>query len=321
MKKNSIKNNQLLKEVAALRTRNAKLEALEIKHSHMEEALMKQAHALRERIKEINCLYGISKLVEKSGLSLSDVYQGVVDLIPSSWQFPEITCARLTVYDMTFETATYKKTRWNQAVDINVYGKKAGVLTVCYLEKRPKSYEGPFLDEERSLLNAIGERLGRTTERKQAETALNESEKQLKKQNVLLYEKNIALREVMNQLIFEKKNLEERVLSNVDQLILPLLNKLKNREANIEKEFIYLLEDNLVQLTSPFGSEISKKMLKLTPREIEICNMIKSGLASKEIAGLLNITYRSVETYRNFIRRKLGIINKKVNLATYLSTL
>ncbi len=314
-------NNQLIQELAALRKRNAELEALEIRHSEMEESLIKQAHALGERIKEINCLYGISKLVEKTELSLNDIYKGVIDLIPSSWQFPEITCARLTVNRQTCKSSNYKTTRWKQSVDIMVYGRKTGTLTVCYLKKKPDSYEGPFLEEERSLLNAIGERLGRTTERKQSEKVLNESEKQLKKQNILLHEKNIALREVMNQLIFEKKNLEERVLSNVDKLILPLLNKLKNRDANIEKEFIHLLEDNLVQLTSPFGSKISKKMLKLTPREIEICNMIKSGLSSKEIAGLLNISYRSVETYRNFIRKKLGIINKKVNLATYLSTL
>ena len=321
MKKKTKKSDKLLQELTTLKRKNAELEALEIEHRRMEGTLRNQTHDLTERIKEINCLYGMSKLVEKTQVSLEDIYQGVVNLIPSSWQYPEITCARLTVNGNTFSTKNFKESPWKQSVEIIVYNRETGTLDVCYLEEKPLSYEGPFLKEERSLINAIGERLGRTTERKQSEKALNKSEKQLKKQNVQLQEKNIALREVMDQLITEKKNLEERVLSNIDKLILPLLNKLKNRDANIEKEFIHLLEDNLVQLTSPFGSKISKKMLKLTPREIEICNMIKSGLSSKEIAGLLNISYRSVETYRNFIRKKLGIINKKVNLATYLSTL
>ncbi|MCK5784743.1 MAG: helix-turn-helix transcriptional regulator [Desulfobacterales bacterium] len=314
-------NKQLMQKLAALKRKNAKLEALEIEHRRMEGTLRNQTHDLTERIKEINCLYGMSKLVEKTQVSLEDIYQGVVNLISSSWQYPEITCARLTVNGNTFSTKNFKESPWKQSVEIIVYNRETGTLDVCYLEEKPLSYEGPFLKEERSLINAIGERLGRTTERKQSEKALNESEKQLKKQNVQLQEKNIALREVMNQLITEKKNLEERVLANVDQLVLPLLKKLKSRGSRLDSAYINLLEDNLAQLTSPFGSEISRKMPKLTPRENEICNMIRSGLSSKEVARLLNISYRSVETYRNYIRKKLGIINTKINLTSYLASI
>lgn len=286
-----------------------------------EARLMRQAHELNERIKEINCLYGISKIVEQADLSLEDIYQNVMNLIPCSWQYPEITCARCIIHGKSYQTDNYRDTPWKQSADIIAYQELIGTVCVCYLEKMPEASEGPFLKEERSLLNAIAERLGRTSEQKKAETALFESEQQLKKQNQLLKEKNIALREIMNQLIMEKTSLEQRVMDNVDQLLLPLVSKLKNTGPQMDKAYLSLLEDTLKQLTSSFGSNLARRMPRLTPRENEICNMIRSGLSSKEIARILNISYRSVETYRNYIRKKLGIINKKINLTTFLSTL
>ncbi|CCK82195.1 MULTISPECIES: helix-turn-helix transcriptional regulator [Desulfobacula] len=314
-------DEQLLDQVSALRIRNAELEALQIRHNQMEKKLTQQTHDLKERIKEINCLYNISKIVEKADISLNEIYQAVIEVIPCSWQYPEITCAQLIINGKQFVTENYMEVPWKQSADIILYGETVGVLSVCYREQKPELYEGPFLKEERSLINAIAERLGRTSEQKQAEKALYESEKKLKKQNQLLKDKNIALREVMNQMISEKKNLEERVLDNIDELLLPLLKKLQNKGSDIEDEYFKVFEDNLKQLTSSFGSSISRKIPRLTPRENEICNMIRSGLSSKEVAKLLNISYRSVETYRNYIRKKLGITNQKINLSTYLATL
>jgi len=287
----------------------------------METALKEQAHDLRERIKEINCLYGISRLVENTDKALEEIYQGIVELIPSSWQYPKITSAQLIINGQHYKTENHKESKWKQSADITVYGEKVGVLVVCYQEQRPDFFFGPFLKEECSLLDAIAERLGRITEHKQAEKSLNESRIQLKSQNLLLQDKNIALREIMEQVLTEKKNLEERVLANVDRMLLPLIRKLKNRDARMEKQYIHLLEENLMALTSQFGSKISRIIPKLTPRENEICNMIRSGLSSKEIAGVLNISFRSVETYRNFIRKKLGITHKKVNLSSFFASL
>ncbi|MCG8564541.1 MAG: helix-turn-helix transcriptional regulator [Desulfobacterales bacterium] len=308
-------------DIEAILKRNRELEALEREHRLMEQNFKQQAHKLQERIKEINCLYGISKILEQTGLSLEATFQQVVDLIPASWQYPDITCAQLLINEQSFRTENYKNTFWKQQAEVIAYGEPVGVLTVCYLEKRPEQEEGPFLAEERSLINAIAELLGRTSERKQAEKALGESRQKLKDQNQQLKEKNIALREVMNQLIEEKNSLETRVLANVENLLLPLLKKLENKGSDLDREYLALMEENIKQLTSPFGSRLSRPQHKLTPRENEICNMIRSGLSSKEIAKMLNLSYRSVETYRNHIRKKLGITNKKVNLATYLSQL
>jgi len=308
-------------DMEKLLERNQELEKLEYEHSLMEVTLKKQAHDLKERIKEINCLYGISKILEQTGLSLETTFQQVVDLIPESWQYPEITCAQLLLHDQSFRTRNYKNTFWKQQAQVVAYGKPIGVLTVCYLESRPEQEEGPFLKEERSLLNAVAELLGRTSERKQAENELSQSKQKLKAQNLLLKEKNIALREVMNQIIAEKESLETKVMANVENLLLPLIKKMDNRGSEIEREYLGLLEENIKQLTSSFGSRISRPSHRLTPRENEICTMIRGGLSSKEIARLLNLSYRSVETYRNHIRKKLGLTNKKVNLVSYLTNL
>jgi len=75
---------------------------------------------------------------------------------------------------------------------------------------------------------------------------------------------------------------------------------------------------NVNELTSSLGRKLTADILKLTPKEIEICNMIGGGLASKEIADFLSVSYQTVEKHRKDIRKKLGISNKKINLATYL---
>ena len=301
--------------------RNRELEKLEQDHRRMELIFKQQAHKLQERMKEINCLYGISKILEQTALSLEDTFQQVVNLIPPSWQYPEITCAQLLINDQSFRTKNYKNTFWKQQARIIAYGETMGIITVCYLEKRPDLDEGAFLAEERSLINAVAELLGRTIERNMAETELRESRRKLKVQNQQLKEKNIALREVMSQLREEKTDLEERVLANVENLLLPLVKKMEDRGSDLDTAYLQLLEDNIAQLTSSFGTKISRLHHRLTPRENEVCNMIRSGLGSKEIGKLLNLSHRSVETYRNHIRKKLGITNKKINLTSYLSAL
>ena len=145
-----------------------------------EEELRKRTHELDERVKELNCLYGISKLVEKPGTSLEEILQGTVDLIPPSWQYPEITCARVALQGQTFTTNNFEETIWGQSSDIIVYDNKVGSLETFYLEERAEGYEGPFSREERELINAIAERLGRTIERKQMEIELRKSEEKFR---------------------------------------------------------------------------------------------------------------------------------------------
>ena len=145
----------------------------------MEEVLQKRTYDLGERVKELNCLYGISDLVQKPGISLEAILQRTVNLISLAWQNPEITCAQITLKDQTFKTTNFKKTKWGQTADIIVHGNRVGILEVCYLEERPTTNEGPFLKEERSLIDGIAERLGKIIERKQVEEALQKAHHEL----------------------------------------------------------------------------------------------------------------------------------------------
>jgi PAS domain S-box-containing protein len=137
-----------------------------------EESLQWQAHEVGERVKELNCLYGIYKLAAKHGGSLDEILKGTIDLIPPAWQYPEVTCARIRLGSQEFTTKDFKETVWRQASDILVSGNPMGSIEVYYSEERPKSDEGPFLNEERNLINAIAQRLGDISERYQADLAL-----------------------------------------------------------------------------------------------------------------------------------------------------
>jgi len=159
------------------------------------------------------------------------------------------------------------------------------------------------------------------TERKKAEKVLRESEEKLTEQNALLERKNVALREIMDQNRDEKKRLQNQVQANAENLMMPVIEKLKAKGGPLAERYTSLLEANLKEITSGFGSSISSRLVSLTQKEIDVCNMIKNGFGSKEISEALFISTRTVETHRNNIRRKLNISGKEVNLATYLKFL
>jgi PAS domain S-box-containing protein len=141
----------------------------------VEEEKSRLLHDLGERVKELNCLFGMSRLVENSDISLDAVLQGTADLFPSAMQYPDISCARVVIGNQCFSTKDFKETGWKLQADIEVLGKKAGFVEVRYLEERPAIAEGLFLKEERLLIDAIAERLGKITERKKAEEALKDA--------------------------------------------------------------------------------------------------------------------------------------------------
>lgn len=147
----------------------------------MREQLEKRTYDLKERVKELNCLWKISNLIEKSGISLEAIIQGTVNSLPQAWQYPEICCARVILKGQEFKTENFKETIWKQSSDIRVYNKLIGTVKVYYLEERPEIDEGPFQKEERSLIDVIAQRLGRLIEEKESEIELQKSYKRLQK--------------------------------------------------------------------------------------------------------------------------------------------
>jgi PAS domain S-box-containing protein len=146
-----------------------------------EQALQKSVNQLKERVKELNCLFSLSNLVERRDSSLDDILLGTLDILPSAWQYPDVTCAQIILKDKEFKTPGFRKTQWKLVHDIYVRGERIGKVTICYLEEKPDGDEGPFLKEEKSLLRAIAERLGRVVERKWAENELQRSEQRFRR--------------------------------------------------------------------------------------------------------------------------------------------
>ena len=119
----------------------------------------------------------------------------------------------------------------------------------------------------------------------------------------------------------ELKNFRKSLAANLEQLIFPILRKLKRRGSALDQRYLELLERNLLELTSGFGSKLINSRWKLTAREIEICNMIRGGLSTKSIADILCVSQRTVEHHRHHIRKKLGLSEPSEDLVEYLTTL
>jgi PAS domain S-box-containing protein len=148
------------------------------------------------------------------------------------------------------------------------------------------------------------------TEKKLAKDELVKKSQQLER-------KSMALREVIDQIEIEKNRIKDDVLANVNILIMPIIKKLRAKGVN--RKYIDLLENRLQTLISSFSRKLVDGMLKLSPRETEVCNLIEGGgFSSKEIANFLNISSQTVERHRKVIRKKLGINRKRINLTTYL---
>ncbi len=154
------------------------------------------------------------------------------------------------------------------------------------------------------------------TGRKRAEEALQTSRSMLQNQKLDLEKKNIALREMLVQLESEKRRIQENVEANIDKILFPTIKKLEM--GHTSPKYIDSFKKGLDQLTSSFGRQISERKFKLTPKEIEICNLIKGGSTSKEIAEYLNLSLRTIEQHRKNIRHKLKLSKKKINLSSYL---
>jgi len=158
------------------------------------------------------------------------------------------------------------------------------------------------------------------TDRLKAEAALKKTYADLEAEKKLLEDKNIAFREAMTAIEAEKNKMKDEVIVSVNKIVLPILKRMRLK-GGAQPGHLDLLEKSLQTLISSFGRKLTEKNLKLTPKEIEISNMVRAGLTTKEIAGLLSASAQTVDKHRNNIRRKLGLANQDVNLVSFLQSL
>ncbi len=136
--------------------------------------------ALRERVKELTCLYGISRVAERPNIPESTALQRIVELLPPGWQYPEITSAAIVIDGEVVALSGRREGCATQVADVLVHGKKTGQVEVIYSEERPEFDEGPFLREERSLIREVARQVGAMLERRQSERETAQLHKQLR---------------------------------------------------------------------------------------------------------------------------------------------
>jgi len=159
------------------------------------------------------------------------------------------------------------------------------------------------------------------TERKQAEEALRKSERELKSKTENLEEVNAALNVLLKRVEAGRIELEEKILSNIRELVLPNIDRLKKTQlSDHQASYLMVIETNLDNIASSFLYHLKMRYLNLTHREVQVASLVKEGKSTKEIAGLLNIAIKTVVFHRNSLRNKLGLKNQKANLQAQLLT-
>ncbi len=150
------------------------------------ENLRERLRTLDNQVKKLHCLYRVSALMNDSDVPMEEMMRRIVELIPAAYQYPEAACARIRYAQDVFESEDFMETPWRQSSIIGALQEEFGSVQVCYREEKPEEDEGPFLREERELIDSIGELLGTVIERKNTREEL-----QLYKERMRLVLRNL----------------------------------------------------------------------------------------------------------------------------------
>lgn len=275
------------------------------------------------------------KIVEQKLMESEILYRTIFETTGTSTAIMEED-KTITLVNSEFEKMTgYRKEdcegrmRWTELIDKKDLPQMEEYHRLRRVDPQavPKTYEYHMIDSQgriRSVLTTVSIIPGtkKNVSSVMDVTELKEVEKELIGKSENLAELNTALKVLLKQREDDKRELETTLLSNVKELVLPYIEKI--RQSGMDKRhmvYVDLLESNLENILSPFSRMLSAKYMHLTPKEIQVANFIKDGKSSKDIAGLLNVSSSAVDVYRYRIRSKLGLNNKKVNLRSYLTSI
>lgn len=270
------------------------------------------------------------------GIAISDLegnlqYSNIAFAIKHGYKPGELIGKNLTVFHTPKQMTSVKQA--------NTHLKKTGKFKGEIWHKRSDGSVFPGLMHNSLIKNEKNKPIGMMgtlrdiSEIKQAEYALKKAKEELeikvKERTRELEIKNKQFEELNTVLNFlvtkkdeDKKKFEKEILSNINKLILPYIEKIKETSLDDhQKLYLGILKSNLEEIISPYANKLSSKHITLTPTEIRVADLVKYGKRTKEIATLLNCSVKTVESHREGIRKKLGIKNKKINLRSYLSSL
>ena len=145
-------------------------------------------------------------------------------------------------------------------------------------------------------------------------------EELVQRRTVKLEESNTALQVLLEHRQAEREKSEESIIANINSLVTPYLKRLKESELNHHQlALTEVIESNLAEITSRFSGKLYAKVVGLTRREMEVAALIKISKTNHEIADILCISDHVVSFHRQNLRKKLGLLGKKVNLVAYLN--
>ncbi len=280
--------------------------------------------ALRERVKELTCLYGISRLVERPGIPLEELLQGVAEILPPAWLYPGIAQACLTLNGNEYATAGYQPGVHQQTANILINGVVRGAVKVAYLEHRPDLDEGPFLKEERSLIDTIAREVALIIERRQAEEEKARLQEQLRHADRLAtigqlaagvaHELNEPLGNILGfaQLIKKNSGLSEQVTADIDKIVKASLyarevirklmlfsrqvpaNKYPVNINHVVEEGLNLLESRLVKSGVEIVRSLSPNLPSVTadPTQLNqvLVNLVVNAAQAMPRGGVLTVS-------------------------------
>jgi PAS domain S-box-containing protein len=226
----------------------------------------------------------------------------------------------------TFPAQFYSEAIFRKGKPVGVRGLIIDITERIMLEKELRKTNETLESrvKERTLeLRDANKHLKRENfQRAQIMKELLAKEKELERKNIELKELNSALKVLLKKSDEDKEQLGENVINNVKELVLPYLERLKtDKNKSNQSAYFDIIESNLKEIISPFGSRLNRKYLNLTPTEIRIADLIKSGKTTKEIAAILNLSSKTIEFHRDNIRTKFQIKNKKISLRAHLLSL
>ena len=308
---------------------------------------------LRERVKELTCLYGISRLAEKTSTTLEEILQGIVELLPPAWLYPEIACARIIIDGNSYITENFQDGPQKQKADIVVEGEHRGVVEMVYTVEKIELDEGPFLKEERKLIDTIAREVALKIEKRHAEDERIKLQEQLRHADRLAtigqlsagvaHELNEPLSNILGfaQLIKKYPKLSEQTRKDVEKIVKASLHarevikklmmfarqmppqKTQVNLNRIVEEGLYFLESRcakegikVVRSLSPDLPNITADPAQLTQ---VLVNLAVNAIQALEKGGSITITTRTSKDHILLIVEDTGCgMNEEVKKQIFL---
>lgn len=226
-------------------------------------------HKLRERVKELTALHRTARLLQDHRRPALELLGDIVRLLPDAWQYPEIAAARIRFQDGEVATDRFRETAWSQRADFATCGGVEGNITVVYLEERPEADEGPFLAEERDLIDSLAEMLRSHLEHLAADAAVRAARDSLEAQ---VLERTADLRRLASRLTLAEEKERRRIASDLHDHVGQALAFIKMRVREFQGNAVFggfdqeigdilRLLDQTIQYTRELTGTISPPVL------------------------------------------------------------